>query len=303
MSRRKRTDKRTFQPIWHLRSDGNANKIAYRIDLLCAVLSGVITASSQIRSEGADAWITAGEHPVVAPLLPAAAREAGSRLLFSAANIVVGAAFILLFAYPVIYLKLELAGFEGWRYLLIISVIFGTLGEARAAALEAVELTRARRLLLYAAGIAMVSVGIAASLILIELGRRLLFPDLSPNSDWLIIPLFVFAIILWVMQEALWDRWKPSGSGGGRNSSPAHPVKVQTAQSLAKTARFRALVGIGGHGSQTWPNGARYDGQMEHRQRQGHGVYTWASGTRYEGGWRKDKQHGLGVVIAADGTE
>ena len=47
-----------------------------------------------------------------------------------------------------------------------------------------------------------------------------------------------------------------------------------------------------GQGTQTWPNGDRYEGTWQEGKRHGTGKSTLANGERYLGPYANDKRHG-----------
>ena len=47
-----------------------------------------------------------------------------------------------------------------------------------------------------------------------------------------------------------------------------------------------------GQGTQTWPNGDRYEGMWQDGKRHGSGKSTLANGERYQGPYANDKRHG-----------
>ena len=50
-----------------------------------------------------------------------------------------------------------------------------------------------------------------------------------------------------------------------------------------------------GQGTQTWPNGDRYEGAWQDGKRHGTGKSTLANGERYYGPYKNDKRHGKGL--------
>ena len=52
---------------------------------------------------------------------------------------------------------------------------------------------------------------------------------------------------------------------------------------------------MNGHGTYTWPDGRRYEGDYLMDKKHGKGKYTWASGKWYDGSWNEGQQHGDGV--------
>jgi hypothetical protein len=53
-------------------------------------------------------------------------------------------------------------------------------------------------------------------------------------------------------------------------------------------------------GIYTWPNGDRYEGQLQSNDRSGQGTQIYA-GEKYAGDWRSDKRIGFGVLSSEDG--
>jgi hypothetical protein len=52
---------------------------------------------------------------------------------------------------------------------------------------------------------------------------------------------------------------------------------------------------------ETWPRGARYEGEYHRDQRNGLGEYTYPDGRRYCGEYKDDRLHGQGVQTDSDG--
>ena len=52
-----------------------------------------------------------------------------------------------------------------------------------------------------------------------------------------------------------------------------------------------------------YPNGDRYEGEWDARQKHGQGTMYYADGSRYEGQWEYDYLHGQGTMYYADGTQ
>jgi hypothetical protein len=289
------SERAPFVPIWHVTAAKSAAKIACPIDLLAAVLDGSVAAATQVRDDGAATWIAAGDHPRIAPLFACRTRVGGRHWGFVALT-------VLLFA--VLLASLLSARFHGWMTLIGFAFLVMMLHEAYDAAVESIELTRGRRVLLYLGSVAAALVGIIICSALIELGRLILLPALPEDSDWLAIPYFIGGILVFLaVSELLWNRWKPYGRPGLATSRPDYPVAVRVAQILAKTARIKGLIGVDRCGSRAWPDGDRYAGKVKDGKQDGHGVFIWASGARHEGEWQKGKRHGHGVAVTPDGTE
>ena len=51
-----------------------------------------------------------------------------------------------------------------------------------------------------------------------------------------------------------------------------------------------------GEGSMEWPDGSRYDGDLQDSRFHGQGKFTWANGERYAGAWRRGQRHGQGKL-------
>ncbi|CAF4567542.1 unnamed protein product, partial [Didymodactylos carnosus] len=49
---------------------------------------------------------------------------------------------------------------------------------------------------------------------------------------------------------------------------------------------------INGHGIKVWKNGAKYEGDFVDEERQGQGTMTWPDGKTFSGKWIKDKASG-----------
>lgn len=270
--------------------------ITCKEDLLAAVLSGMIDASSQVRSDGTDLWTDAHDNRFIAPILPYPYRIKRARWVFLAISLALGALLIV----PILA-----SGFQGWRSMTGFAFVGVVLHESYKAAIEAIELSLGQQILLYVGGVALAIAGFVVCDALIELARLTLFPQLEPDSGWLTLALVVgVAFVLVAIWELLWDRWKSHRwQNRERNGSYDHPNKARSAQMLAKRARFHGLLGIEKCGRQVWTGGDRYEGELNRSERAGHGVFTSASGIRYEGEWQKGERHGCGVEILPDGTE
>lgn len=51
------------------------------------------------------------------------------------------------------------------------------------------------------------------------------------------------------------------------------------------------------------PNGDRYEGNFQKRQRHGYGTYKYANGDKYEGEWQNDEQSGSGTYYFSNGSK
>jgi hypothetical protein len=294
MSSPQRSNGSPFHPIWYFTPTKAMARITCKADLLAAVLGGIIDPSSQMRDDGSTVWTAASDNTLIAPLLAYPARLRRSRWLFLALSLLLGALMIL---------PLIAAGFHGWRTILSVGFIVVTLRQSRTAAIEAMEFTLPRQMLLYIAGTALAIAGFGISDALVELVRLMFLPGLAPDSDWLTIPLFGLTALFFAgIHQWLWQRWTPYRRDNCRPDS-GHPPEMAGAQMQAKQARIRGLLGLGDCKRQAWPNGDRYEGEYKEKQRHGYGVFSWASGIRYEGEWQQGKLHGRGILITADGTE
>lgn len=56
-----------------------------------------------------------------------------------------------------------------------------------------------------------------------------------------------------------------------------------------------------GRWTETWADGARYEGELRDGEWHGRGTFTFASGDRYEGAFRDGKAHGWGKVTTSSG--
>lgn len=56
-----------------------------------------------------------------------------------------------------------------------------------------------------------------------------------------------------------------------------------------------------GSGIAVYADGDRYEGELKNGQRHGKGSLTSAKGNRYEGDWKNDMAHGKGMLVYADG--
>ena len=58
-----------------------------------------------------------------------------------------------------------------------------------------------------------------------------------------------------------------------------------------------------GNGTQTWPDGSKYEGDWKNDKANGKGRYVHANGSVYTGNWKDNQAHGLGVLACKDGSE
>ncbi|MGD0059368.1 MAG: hypothetical protein ABSD58_08125 [Verrucomicrobiia bacterium] len=58
-----------------------------------------------------------------------------------------------------------------------------------------------------------------------------------------------------------------------------------------------------GHGTVTYPDGRRYDGEFKDGKRNGQGTETLPDGAQYVGEYRDDKANGEGTLTRLDGTK
>ncbi|CAF3992118.1 unnamed protein product [Rotaria sordida] len=56
-----------------------------------------------------------------------------------------------------------------------------------------------------------------------------------------------------------------------------------------------------GEGTLYYAHGGKYEGKWTDDLRNGYGVNTWANGNRYEGNWKDNKKHGKGTLFYANG--
>jgi hypothetical protein len=56
-----------------------------------------------------------------------------------------------------------------------------------------------------------------------------------------------------------------------------------------------------GHGTQTWPDGANYEGQWKFGRLCGYGIFNHSSGDKYKGNFEMDKAQGHGVYVSKSG--
>lgn len=283
-----------FETIWFVTRGNSPAKITCRLDLLAAVLDGTIEASSQVHADGSDSQIPAAAHPLLARFLSARARLAGNRWLFTILSLLAGAGLIIPIMVP---------GYQGWKTLFGLVFVVLMLRETYKAVIGAVELTRGRQILLFAASIILFVIGFVAADAVTELGRLLFFPDVSDTSDWLAIPFFVLCVLVLTGMSILWERFEPDQEPSLRHLPPGPEKSALVAQRAAKKRRIKGIIGIEGCRAWAWPEGRRYEGAVHNGKQHGLGVFTWADGTRHEGEWQNGKRHGYGVVVAPDGTQ
>ena len=56
-----------------------------------------------------------------------------------------------------------------------------------------------------------------------------------------------------------------------------------------------------GHGTYTYPDGEKYEGEFKDGKRNGHGTYNYPNGEEYVGDWKNGKYHGHGTYTYPDG--
>jgi hypothetical protein len=56
-----------------------------------------------------------------------------------------------------------------------------------------------------------------------------------------------------------------------------------------------------GHGIQTWPDGANYEGEWKFGRVNGYGVFNHSSGDKYKGNFEEDKAQGHGIFTCKSG--
>jgi hypothetical protein len=285
-----------FHPIWYITPDKSVAKVTCKVDLVAAVLGGIIAPSTQLRDDGSNLWTAARDNARVAPLLDSPKRTTRARRIFLVLSLALGALLLL----PIIA-----AGFAGFRTILAFVFVGMILHESYKATIESIELSLARQILLYFGGVALAIAGFVACDALIELARLTLFPQLAPSSDWLTLALFVGLVLVFTaLSELLWERFKPYRKDNrARAEAKVLPIKARAAQVLAKQARIHALLGFEKCGRLALPGGQYYEGKLNKGTREGHGAFVWTNGARYEGEWQKGDRHGHGVEILPDGTE
>ena len=53
----------------------------------------------------------------------------------------------------------------------------------------------------------------------------------------------------------------------------------------------------------TFPNGDKYEGELNGGIIHGHGTFTWSDGNMYIGEWKDEKRHGQGAYIYSNGNK
>ena len=81
------------------------------------------------------------------------------------------------------------------------------------------------------------------------------------------------------------------------HSIPPPTTKIPASSS----STFREHDQVPGYFYREWPNGDRYEGQMQGEQPQGMGVYTSTDGSVYTGQFNFGKPHGAGKLTFANG--
>jgi hypothetical protein len=175
--------------------------------------------------------------------------------------------------------------------------------ETYKATIGAVELTRGKQLLLFAASVVLFVVGFIVADAAIELGRLLFVPDLPAGSGWLAFAFFVLIVLVLTAISTLWERFQPGPKSTLRDLPAGFEKNALVAQRVAKKQRVKGIIGIDGCRVFRWPDGQRYEGTTSDGKQHGFGVHTWTNGTRYEGEWKKGRRHGYGVIVAPDGSQ
>ena len=82
-------------------------------------------------------------------------------------------------------------------------------------------------------------------------------------------------------------------------------IKKRLKESLAANSLKQFCAGncTNGQGTETYPNGDKYEGGFKDGKYHGQGTYTYASGAKYEGGFKDGKYHGQGTYTYASGAK
>ena len=80
------------------------------------------------------------------------------------------------------------------------------------------------------------------------------------------------------------------------------PAVAATTATPGAAAAATAPAGRNGHGVETYPSGARYEGDFRNGKYHGVGTYTWPNGQTYAGEWVNHLYHGKGVMKAPNGA-
>ncbi|MDA1189803.1 MAG: hypothetical protein O2854_09045, partial [Chloroflexi bacterium] len=78
--------------------------------------------------------------------------------------------------------------------------------------------------------------------------------------------------------------------------APAEAVRAVNEQITTASKR-------NGQGTNIWPDGEKYVGELKDGKMHGQGTYTWPDGEEYVGEWKDGKQHGQGTNIWPDGEK
>ena len=103
------------------------------------------------------------------------------------------------------------------------------------------------------------------------------------------------------------DTWRGAlahGRPDGRGIYNFHLTKL----CLGGTVRARVREGgprgaqddvvFAGPASASWPDGARYEGELALSKMHGRGRYVWPNGDVYDGEWRAGRRHGAGTLCS-----
>jgi len=98
------------------------------------------------------------------------------------------------------------------------------------------------------------------------------------------------------------DTWH----GGLRDSFPCGPgTYVYGGTKLEVQGTVCSGIGtlkFDGRSSMKWPDGSRFEGDLQDSRFHGNGEFTWANGERYTGAWRGGKRHGSGTLQSWNDT-
>merc|ERR1719199_1227523 len=93
----------------------------------------------------------------------------------------------------------------------------------------------------------------------------------------------------------------PSGHLAPREDAPDGPVDGSGCQ-ISRPTCIPTTAAMPVTATQTWPDGASYEGDYRGGHKHGRGRFVWASGAEYDGAFVEGRQEGSGILRWPDGS-